>query len=336
MRSLDRRAALATTKVFKIPVNSYKNRRTGEIIVITAVLTMVFTWCLFFGKIPQPLLIGICAVMGVFLARVSRHRHTQVLSIDVLAQISRLKDVNPILKFWTLLILIIICVASQNPLTGVFLLAAMLILAVFAGGLRLHHYIHILALPVSFLLIGGLALLFEVSPEPMGVLNLRVLGFWLSVSEKSQAQTALVVSRALGAVSCLCLLGVTTPMPDIIGTLRRARCPALIIDLMYLVYRYIFILMSLHHEMRDAAKSRLGFRDYRASLRDTGKIYANLLARSYQFAGKNFDAMESRCYDTGIRFMQRRVGVTFAHVFVSVTLLLVTSFLSLAPFLGGL
>ena len=304
--------------------------------VITAILTMVFTWCLFFGKIPQPLLIGVCVVMGVFLARVSRHKHSQVLSIDVLAQVSKLKNINPILKFWTLLALILICVASQNPFTGIFLFAAMFVLAVFAGGLHLHHYIHILALPVSFLLIGGLALLIEVSPEPAGILNLQVFGFWLSVSAKSQAQTALIVARALGAVSCLCLLSVTTPMPDIIGTLLRARCPAIIIDLMYLIYRYIFILLSLHHEMRDAAISRLGFRDYRTSLRATGKIYANLLARSYGFAGKNFDAMESRCYDAGIRFLQRRADIAFTHIFVSVMLLLVSSGISLLPLLRGL
>jgi len=292
---------------------------------------MIFTWCLFYGRMPQPVLLAVCVVMGVFLARVSRHKHMQVLSIDVLAQISRLKNINPTLKSCTLIMLIIICVASKNPFTGVFLLAAMFMLAVFAGGLDLHHYIHILALPVSFLLIGGLALLFEVSLTPIGILNLRVSGFWINVSVESQMHTALIVSRALGAVSCLCLLSITTPMPHIIGVLRRARCPELIIDLMYLIYRYIFILLSLHHEMRGAAKSRLGFRDYRTSLRASGMIYTNLLARSYQFAGNNFDAMESRCYDTGIRFLEQRIDITFAQVFVAVMLLLVSSCLSLLP-----
>jgi len=292
---------------------------------------MVFTWCLFFGKIPQSVLIVACIVAGVFLARVSRHKHTQVLSIDVLAQVSRLRNINPALKFWTLLILIVICVASGSPFTGLFLFAAMFSLAVFAGGLSVHHYVHILALPVSFLLIGGLALLFDVTPEPAGVLNLRVSGLWLSVSAGAQAQTALIVSRALGAVSCLNLLSVTTPMPDVIGTLRRARCPALIIDLMYLIYRYVFILLSLHHDMRDAAISRLGFRDYRTSLRATGMVYSNLLARSYQFASRNFDAMESRCFDSGISFLQRRAGVRRMHVFVSAGLLAATLCISFLP-----
>jgi cobalt/nickel transport system permease protein len=272
--------------------------------------------------------------LGVLLACFGRHKHTQVLSIDVLAQMSRLKKINPTLKFWTLFILIIISVASKNALTGVFLVITMLALAVFAGDLRLHRYVHILALPLSFLLIGGIALLFDVSPQPSGIFNVEIFGVWLSISTASQARTALIVFRALGAVSCLSLLSVTTPMPDIIGVLRRAHCPDLIIDLMYLIYRYIFILLSLYRQMYDAAKSRLGFRDYRTSLAATGRIYSNLLVRSYQFAGKNFDAMESRCYDTGIRFLERRSGVTLLQVSVSAALALVCLCLSLLPLRG--
>ena len=299
--------------------------------MITAVLTMGFIWCLFYGKIEQPFLLLICVCMGAFFTYFSRHTHERSLSIDVLAQGSRLKNVNPPLKFWTLLLLIIVCVSSKNTITGVFLMLATFVLAVFVGGLSVHHYARIMTLPILFLLIGGLALLFEVSRNPIGVLNFPVLGFWLSVTVKSQARTALIVSRAFGAVSCLCLISVTTPMPDIIGVLRRARCPELVIDLMYLIYRYIFILLSLHNEMHDAAKSRLGFRDYKTALRATGRIYSNLLARSYQFADRNFDAMESRCYDTGIRFLEHSIPVAVPHAFVSGTLIIISLCFSFLP-----
>lgn len=299
--------------------------------MIMAILAVVFAWFLFYGQIPPPFLVLFCFLLGAFLAYFSRHKHSNVLSVDVMAQGSRLKDVHPMLKFWTLLALIMLCIASQNIFTGVFLFVAMLILAVFVGGLSLHSYIQILVLPISFLLISGFALLFQVSSEPTGIMNFQVFRFWLSVSAKSQAHTALIVSRALGAVSCLCLLSITTPMPDIIGVLRRVHCPELIIDLMYLIYRYIFILLSLYHEMHNATTSRLGFRDYRTSLRSTGNILSNLLARSYQFAGKNFDAMESRCYDTGIRFIERRASISLVQIVVSASLLLVSLYLILLP-----
>jgi cobalt/nickel transport system permease protein len=299
--------------------------------VITALLTFAFVNSLFYGSIPQPYLLLLCAGLGIFLAVAGRHRHSPFIFIDVLAQNSGFKNVNPALKFWTLFALMIICVTSKNNVTGMFFLIIAAILATTVGRIRLGQYIHILALPVSFLLIGGLALLYEISPQPIGVLNLNIFGLWLSVSASAQARTSLIVARAFGAVSCLCLIGLTTPMPDIIGVLRRVRCPSLIIDLMYLIYRYIFILLSLHHEMRTAAKSRLGFRDYRTSMNATAQIYANLLARSYPFAGKNFDAMESRCYDTGIVFLESRNKITFLQGSVSAILVLISLTLSLLP-----
>ena len=297
--------------------------------MITPIVTMAFIWCLFFGKIPQPYLISICAALGALLVYLNRHKYSQFLPIDVLAQNSRLKEVNAALKFWTLLILMAISVSSSTSATGVFLAMAALVFAVCVGGLSLHAYVRIMALPVSFLLIGGLALLFEVTPEPVGVLSFKAFGLWFCVNDEAQSRTALIVARAFGAVGCLTLLSATTPMPEIISVLRRARCPELIIDLMYLIYRYIFILLSVHGYMLSAAKSRLGFRDYRVSLRTTGKIYSNLLARSYQFAGKNFDAMESRCYETGIRFLENRGKITGIQAAVAIVITVVTLGISL-------
>ena len=297
--------------------------------MITAVLAFVFIWSLSYGRIPQPWQLLICVGLGIALTLTTRHKHGGFISIDVYAQGSRLKHLNPTQKFWTLLGLIIVCVASRTVLTGVFLMLVMLSLAVFVGGLKLHHYVQIIVLPVSFLLIAGIALLIEVSPEPIGVFNLPLFGSWLVVTEAAQQRTALIISRALGAVSCLTLLSVTTPMTDIIGVLRSARCPDLIIDLMYLIYRYIFILLNLNHQMHDAARSRLGFINYRTSLRTTGRIYANLLSRSYNFAGKNFDAMESRLYDTGIRFLERKHKLTPLEIVISAVILIITFSMSI-------
>lgn len=297
--------------------------------MITTILTMTVVWCLFYGRIPPPALALLCVGIGTALALLGRHRHTQFLTIDVLAQTSRLNKVNPTLKFWTALALMVICVSARSPVVGVFLTVAMLMLAVCIGGLDLHDYVHLLVLPVSFLMISGLALLFEVTPQRTGVLGFPVFGVWLCVGAGAQSHAALVMARALGAVSCLYFLSLTTPMAELIGVLRRMRCPDVLIELMYLIYRYIFILLSMYHTMRDAAASRLGFADSRASVRTTGNLYSNLLSRSYRQASKNFDAMESRCYNTGIRFLENREQVTGAQAAAAIGVSILTLSLSL-------
>lgn len=292
--------------------------------MITAILSMAVVWCLLYGRLAMPVLMPLCFVPGVVLALLGRHKHTQFLTIDVQAQSSRLNKVNPVMKFITVLILMVLCISAKTPAVGLFLTVAMLLLVVFAGGMKLHDYVHLLALPISFLLLSGLALLFEMTRQPTGVLHIPVFSLWFCISRNAQVQTALVIARALGAVSCLYLLSLTTPMAEIIGVLRRLHCPDLIIELMYLIYRYIFILLSMYHTMRDAAKSRLGYINYRTNVRTTGNLYSNLLSRSYRLAGRNFDAMESRCYGTRIRFLEKKKPVTSAHALAAAGIVVLT------------
>jgi len=301
--------------------------------VITALLSAVVVWCVFYGRLPLEFLALICVALGVALALLGRSKNTRFLMIDVVAQTSRLSRVNPAIKLFTVLLLLVLSIASRSPLTGVFLSLLSPVLIVGVGGLKLREYIRLIALPLSFLLLSGLALLFEVTSQRTGVFGFQVFGLWFFVSEAAQLRTELVLARALGALSSLYLLSLTTPMTEIIGVLRRVRCPEVLSDLMYLIYRYIFILLSMYYIMRDSAKSRLGYVNYRTGLRTTALIYSGLLSRSYQQAGKNFDAMESRCYDAGIRFLQRKANVAASHVVCAFMVLAATLSLTFLTFL---
>ena len=296
--------------------------------MVTGFLTVVVVWCLLYGRMPMMILLPLCLGLGAALPLLGRHGSGQFLTIDVLAQTSRLNRVSPLLKFWTVLVLMVLCVSATSPAVGLFLTVLMLILTVCGGGLALHDYIHLLALPLSFLLLGGLALLLEVTAQKTGVLGVPVFGIWLCVSQAAQTRAMLVMGRALGSLSCLYMLSLTTPMSDLIGVLRRIRCPEVLIDLMYLIYRYIFILLSMYHAMRDAAASRLGFVDYRTGMRTTGNLYFGLLFRSYRQASRNLDAMESRCSDSGIRFLEDAGKMKKAHGLASAVLILMTLGLS--------
>ena len=298
--------------------------------IVTAILTASVVWLLFYGTIAALPLGLICAASGVVLAALGHHSHEGVLSIDIIASRSRLCGVNPTLKVWGCVLLLLFCVAADSVPVGVGLALAMLLLTVLAGGLPLHDYLALLALPAAFLLVSGLALLFSWEKAPAGIINLPLLGGWLSVTAAAQARTLLIMAKALGAVSCLYLLSLSTPMTDIINVLRRARVPAVVVELMYLIYRYIFILLNMHRTMRDAAERRLGYDSYRQGLRTTGQIYGNLLALSFRKAGACFDAMESRCYEGEIRFLEKAKPLRPLHILTACGLALLSVGLLLA------
>ena len=130
------------------------------------------------------------------------------------------------------------------------------------------------------------------------------------------ALVSLACVQALGRAGGLYFPALSTPVPELLDALRRARVPEVVGDLAVLIYRYIFILFATFRSMRDAAASRLGYAGPVRSLRTTGRVYGGLLAHSFRRAQACFDAMESRCYDGGIRFLTRVKPVRAPHALV--------------------
>lgn len=247
-----------------------------------------------------------------------------MVTADVLAQVSRLNKVNAGLKFFTSIVLMIISIVSKNPYTGLFLMVIMAMVTVVGGKISLRQYVRFLAAPLSFLILGGLVMLFDIIREPAGILNIRFFSFYFSISRESAYTAVLVISRALGAVSCLYFLSLSTPMTEIIGVLNCLHCPDVIISLSYLIYRYVFILLNMHHTMKSAAKSRLGYESFKSSVKTTGSLYSNLLARSYRQANKNFDALESRGFGTQVRFLENKKQLKGSHALGAAALIVCT------------
>lgn len=288
--------------------------------MLTVFLAAIVIWCLFIGVLPAPwpLVIGLSA--GGFLAVFGRHEHNGVLMIDVLARHSRYAKINPALKVWGCVILLVLCVLARSPwppLTLFFIMAALTV----SGGIHLHNYLTLFALPAVFLLLSGLALMWNFSDVPEGVANLPFFGQYLVLLPAAQANARLVMARALGAVSCLYFMSLSTPMPELLSTLRKAHVPGIMIELAILIYRYIFIMFSTYHSMKNAAASRLGFGGLRRSIPTTGAIYAGLLGQSFRRAGACFDAMESRCYNGEFHFLEQKKQLASAEILVFAVLL---------------
>ena len=180
------------------------------------------------------------------------------------------------------------------------------------GKTRPHDYLSLLTLPVVFLLLSALTLLWDFFPErPAGAaLAVPFFGGWLAVLPASQELAGLVLARAVGAVGCLYFLSLSTPLPELLHAARRAHVPAVVTSLAVLIYRYLFLLLDAARTRRDAADSRLGYRGLRRSLRTTGLVYGNLLAHGFRRAGACYDAMESRCFTGEIAFLTRPKPVT--------------------------
>ncbi|MEG0853887.1 MAG: cobalt ECF transporter T component CbiQ [Angelakisella sp.] len=252
-----------------------------------------------------------------------QHRHVDLTCIDFYAQHSGLGQISPGLKCCSALLALTLVLAANSFLVSGFVVVSLCAVTVFLGKTSLKLYLRLMLIPLTFVLISGLALLLDYSPTVLGLLNLPFFNGYLCVTADSLFSTAHVTVNAVAAVSCLYTLSLSTPMGDIISVLRKGLVPEIFIELMYLIYRYIFVLSHTLAQLKIATASRLGFCDYKNSFRTIGKIMTRLLLRSFQKASASFDAMESRCYTGTLRFMGQSHPIRGTHL-LAITLWLGT------------
>ncbi len=275
--------------------------------MITTILSVISTFFLLYGRFGWPIygVVAFAIAVGLFVWTANKHHSHSILQIDVLAHKSKLKSISPTIKFITFFSLMVMCIFSKRIFYGLLLFVLVSLITVYVGGLDIKKYINLISLPMSFLMLSCLVLLFEFNTVGNGVLNFKIFGYYLVMTKATQIAASLVISRSMGALVCLYAISVTTPMSDLIETLHKLRCPKILINLMYLIYRYAFLVMDIHNTLKTATVSRLGFSDFKKSMKSSGLIYTKLFMRSYANANVSFDAMESRCFNTEIRFYSR-------------------------------
>ena len=115
-----------------------------------------------------------------------------------------------------------------------------------------------------------------------------------------------LVTRALGAASALNFLALTTPLIDIVGLLRKMRLPEAIIDIMVIMYRFIFVLLDTLDRMVMAQTSRLGFQTgYWRQMQNTGQLGARLFINALNRSERLETAAAARGFNGTMRMIER-------------------------------
>ncbi len=228
-----------------------------------------------------------------------------MLYIDKYAYCSPLTNTHPLEKFCFAVINMVFCLASPSltvPLLILLLTAGILILK---GGIPLAFYLKLLLLPFSFLIIGTATVAITLIQNSGSALwAITLFGATLGVTAQSLETAIGLFFKSLGAVSCLYFLSLTTPLPEIISVLRSLKVPSLFLELMSLIYRYIFVLLETADQIYTSQKARLGYSTLRGGYRSLGHLVSNLFISSYQRSLDLYTALEARCYDGELKVLQ--------------------------------
>ncbi len=253
------------------------------------------------------------------------HKHGgSILSVDYFAYASALRKWNASFKVVFAIISLLLCIILDNIYVSAVVILVMGYLTVVIGGLSFHHYISMMLIPIVFLIFGSIAIAAGFSLEPVGQYQFRVFHlFYIYCSDYSLLRAAELILKALGAVSALYMMTLTTPLGELITVFRKAHVPKVIVELMNMIYRYIFIMMETHSRMKNSAESRLGYVDFRTSCYSFGQVASNLLIVSLKRGNDYYNALESRCYDGELRFLEEEKPVKGRQVVLAAAFVLV-------------
>jgi cobalt/nickel transport system permease protein len=134
------------------------------------------------------------------------------------------------------------------------------------------------------------------------VVVLFVLPFALMIALDGDATraSAMLVRAYCSAIAIVMYAGVT-PFPETLFALRRVGLPAVLVEVVQFVYRYLFVIGEQARSMRVAAASRGAVR-----LKASAGAVATLFARSYQRAEGVHRSMLSRGYNGDMPILHRR------------------------------
>ena len=233
-----------------------------------------------------------------------RHSHEGFSSIDHYAYASGMRKLPAQFKMAWSMFFLLFCIIADNMLVSLYIIIIMAVVTVGLGRVSFFDYLNLLKVPLAFILLGCVAVLLGVSSEPVGGYSINLHWFYLYTTKEGIYAACNLILKAFGAVSALYAMTLSTPAGEMIMVLQAMHVPSLVVELMNMIYRYIFILLEVQCRMKHAAEARLGYEDFRTSCYTFSGTAANLLVISLKKAGSYYDALEARCYDGVMHFLQ--------------------------------
>ncbi|MCW2278256.1 cobalt ECF transporter T component CbiQ [Heliophilum fasciatum] len=242
-----------------------------------------------------------------------------MLAIDHWAWANAWRDRSPALKTGVTLAALAMAVFSPWPAVPVMIGLATALAVTYGAKIPAKVFWRIWLVPAAFLLVGTVTVAFSLSTAvPDGSVptegvwglpwapSLQLGPLYLTVTPQGMEQALTLLARAMGATAVSLALMLTTPMVDVLMLLRSWRMPPLVLDLMLLVYRFIFVLFETTESMYRSQEARLGYASWRYGRRSVGILAANLLLRSFLRAQALYVALAARGYHDELRVLPRR------------------------------
>jgi cobalamin biosynthesis protein CbiM/cobalt ECF transporter T component CbiQ len=239
--------------------------------------------------------------LAMYLILRKKHDHgSEFNTIDTAAYRSPMLRWSPLAKLFLVLSLLILNIASRSVWMPVFTLTIGLTLFLYASSFRPPRLMMRLFVYAQVFIIFGALIFTVVTPGEM-VVEAKVFGLTVTLTDAGVSFAVLLYLRATAALLLMFSFAVSTPVPHLSVALKKLRLPDVFIEMTVLIYRYTFLLMESAERMHLAAECRFGYSGYGKSMRTTSKLFVGVFMRSLDTAERGQMTLQCRNYNGEFR-----------------------------------
>jgi cobalt/nickel transport system permease protein len=247
-----------------------------------------------------------------------------MLKIDQIAYKSRLKDINPLEKLIFFIIIISTTMILDNLIVSIFVILEMCFITIYINKLNFKHYLRLIKLPLIFIVISILTIIITISVEDRYLIAFSIGIYKIGIKSDGLMSGFNIFTRIMAMISTLYFLILTTPMTNIFSVLIKLKIPRLLIELMTLVYRYIFIMLEISNDIYVAQFSRCGYISLKKSYLSLGKLAGIVFIKSFKKADDIYNGLESRGYDGRMNYITKEYKIVWKnYLYIVLNLILI-------------
>lgn len=191
--------------------------------------------------------------------------------------------------------------ASDSYVYKIFVAVLFFSLQCFVGRISIAKAFRLLFIPMIFIAIGAITILVQINS---GDSLIVVKDFYIGYNSSSIIDGLGIFARSISLISIFYLYILTTSISEIAVSLSKIRLPALFIEMMVLIYKFIFNLVHLSYNMRLVQTCRC------ANVRGRGRIIAfsymiaNVFSLSFSQLERQHQALCSRGVEDSVLFVE--------------------------------
>ncbi|WP_053832233.1 cobalt ECF transporter T component CbiQ [Paraclostridium bifermentans] len=221
-----------------------------------------------------------------------------MLEIDNCAYLNNIKDVNPLIKLGITFIGVIASMLTQNANIHILIMLFMTALILFIARVDMKLYIKCLKIPIIFLIIGIGLNLINISFENKDyIFNVNILGLYIGTTEFAVKSSVNILLRAMSCIISVYFLILTTPFNQLIILLKKLHIPHTLIELMILIYRFIFIFIEEAEEIYKSQQLKFGYTNLRTSYNSMSLLIKTLFFRMMRRYEDMSISLDIKLYD---------------------------------------